>query len=165
MPSPTRILWTLATLLALPAFGSTLLAQDARPVPDASHPAASDSADVAATVEAFHRALAEGDSVAALALLAPEAVVLESGGLETRAEYRSHHLPGDIAFARAVASRRGPLRVRIVGDAAWATSTSTTQGEFRGRAINSTGAELMVLVRTPEGWRISAVHWSSRARR
>lgn len=116
-------------------------------------------------MEAFHRALATGDSAAALSLLAPDAVILESGGTETRAEYRSHHLPGDIAFARAVASRRGPMRVRVLGDAAWATSTSTTAGEFRGRVINSAGAALMVPTRTPQGWRISAVHWSSRARR
>jgi ketosteroid isomerase-like protein len=45
---------------------------------------------------------------------------------------------------------------------AWATSTSTARGEFRGRPVNSEGAELMVLTRTPEGWKISAIHWSSR---
>jgi hypothetical protein len=28
--------------------------------------------------------------------------------------------------------------------------------------VNSAGAELMVLTRMPDGWRISAVHWSSR---
>lgn len=51
------------------------------------------------------------------------------------------------------------------GDAAWVSSTSTTNGEFRGRVVHSTGAELMVLRRTPDGWRIAAIHWSSRARR
>lgn len=124
-----------------------------------------DSAAVAAAVDRYHAALASGDSAAALALLSDDAIILESGGQETRAEYRGHHLPGDIEFARAVRSQRGPVRVRVQGDVAWATSTSTTQGEFRGRAINSAGAELMVLVRTPGGWRISAIHWSSRARR
>jgi hypothetical protein len=58
--------------------------------------------DVARTVEQYHRALAAGDSTAALTLLAPDAVILESGGVETRDEYRGHHLPGDVAFARAV---------------------------------------------------------------
>ncbi|MDP9348974.1 MAG: nuclear transport factor 2 family protein [Gemmatimonadota bacterium] len=90
---------------------------------------------------------------------------MESGGVETRAEYRGHHLPGDIAFAQAVPRQRSEIRVRVEGNAAWATSTSTVQGEFRGLQINSQGAELMVLRRTPEGWRIAAVHWSSRARR
>jgi ketosteroid isomerase-like protein len=116
-------------------------------------------------VDRFHRALATGDSVAALNLLTSDAVILESGGIETKAEYRSHHLPGDIAFARAVSRERGAIRATVRRDVAWATSTSTGRGEYRGRAVNSAGAELMVLTRTPDGWRISAVHWSSRTLR
>lgn len=126
---------------------------------------ATDSADVAHTIDHFHEALAKGDSTGALALLALDAVILESGGVETRDEYRSHHLPGDIAFARAVKSVRSPMNVTIRGDVAWASSTTTTQGEYRGRPINSLGAELVVLTRSPDGWRINAIHWSSRQRR
>jgi ketosteroid isomerase-like protein len=124
-----------------------------------------DSAAVVSVVDQYHRALASGDTAAVLRLLAPDAVILESGGVETRAEYLSHHLPGDIAFARAVPRERGPIRVVVRGDVAWATSTSTSRGEYRGRSINSAGAELMVLTRTPEGWKIAAIHWSSRALR
>lgn len=126
---------------------------------------AADSAEVARTVTRFHQAVAAGDSAGALALLTEDAIILEAGGVETRAEYRSHHLGGDIEFARAIRSERGPIRVKVRGDVAWATSTSTTQGDFKGRAINSAGAELMVLTRTPAGWRIASVHWSSRTRR
>ena len=125
----------------------------------------SDSADVANVVHAYDRALRAGDSVAALALLADDAVILESGGVETREEYRSHHLPADMRFAQAVASESSPVRVRVRGDVAWAWSTSVTQGQYRGRQINSVGAELMVLTRSPSGWKISAIHWSSRERR
>lgn len=124
---------------------------------------AADSAEVAATVERFHRALAAADSTGALALLTQDVQILESGGREDRAEYRSHHLSSDIAFARAVPSERGATAVRVHGDVAWATSTSTTKGTFRMRPIDSSGAELMVLVRTPQGWRIAAIHWSSRS--
>jgi ketosteroid isomerase-like protein len=124
----------------------------------------SDSAAVAAVIERYHNALATGDSALALTLLADDVVVLESGGVETRDEYRSHHLPADIQFARAVPSTRGELRVATRGDVAWASSTSRTRGEFRGRSIDSAGAELMVLVRTTDGWRIAAIHWSSRSR-
>jgi ketosteroid isomerase-like protein len=122
----------------------------------------SDSAAVAQVVHRFHEALASADSAAALALLADDAVVLESGGMETRQEYRSHHLPSDIEFARAVRRDSGPVHVVLCGDVAWASSTSTSRGEFRGRPVNSQGAELMVLVRTSAGWRIAAIHWSSR---
>ena len=126
--------------------------------------AQSDSLAVARAVERFHAALAAGDSAAALALLAPDVVILESGGSENLEQFRSHHLPADIEFARAVKTERGPLRVVIRGDVAWASSTSTAAGQFRGRQVNSMGAELALLVRTSDGWRIHAVHWSSRSR-
>lgn len=129
------------------------------------HVAPADSAAVAGVVVKFHAMLAAGDSTAALAMLEDDVTILESGGAETRAEYRSHHLQSDIRYEQAVKIDRGPVRVRIHGDVAWASSTSTAQGEMSGRAVNSSGAELMVLVRTPAGWKISAIHWSSRTRR
>ena len=124
----------------------------------------SDSAAVAAVVGEFHAALARGDSAAALALLAPEVRILESGAVETLADYRAHHLPADIQFARAVPGTRSPLGVTVRGDVAWTVGTSATTGTFRGRAVDSRGAESMVLVRGAGGWRISAIHWSSRSR-
>ena len=135
-----------------------------RPAHESRHPA-SDSSAVVAVVSKYHEALAAGDSAAVLALLTEDAVILESGRVETFAEYRSNHLPGDIGFAKAIKSLRGPVHVRIRGDVAWTSATSTTQGEMNGRAINTTGAELMVLVRSGETWKISAIHWSSRNRR
>jgi uncharacterized protein (TIGR02246 family) len=163
MRVPRSAPYLIALLLAVASLPAALSAQGHDPSHHA--PGGADSVAVAAAVHRYHAALAAGDSAAALALLTPDAVILESGGVESRAEYRSHHLPADIEFARAVRSEQGPIRVRVQGDAAWASSTSTTQGEFRGRAINSAGAELMVLVRTPQGWRITAIHWSSRTRR
>lgn len=121
--------------------------------------------DPAAAVTAFHDALARADSAAALALLAPDAVILESGDLETRAEYRAHHLPADIAFTRAVPSTGESSTVVLAGDVAWVTSTSRSTGTFQGRPVNSQNAELIVLSRDSAGWRIRAIHWSSRSRR
>jgi len=131
----------------------------------ASGAASSDSAAAANVVTQYHAALSAGDSAAALRLLADDAVILESGGMETRDHYRAGHLPADIRFASAVPAARGPMRVVVRGDVAWVTSTSTSQGEYRGRQINSSGAELMVLSREPDGWKIRAIHWSSRTRR
>ncbi|MGH7510876.1 MAG: hypothetical protein ACREMZ_15595 [Gemmatimonadales bacterium] len=36
--------------------------------------------------------------------------------------------------------------------------------DFRGHAINTVGAEPMVLTREPDEWKIRAIHWSSRRR-
>jgi len=106
-----------------------------------------------------------GDSAGAMALLADDVLVLESGSLETRAEYREHHLAADMMFAAAVPSVRTPTRIAVRGDVAWVVSTSQTRGTYREREVNSSGAELMVLTRQAGTWRISAIHWSSRAAR
>src|SRR2546423_13697514 len=60
-----------------------------------------DTADIKTAVEGFHRALAQYDRPAALALLAPNALILESGESQTRAEYEREHLAEDIEFASA----------------------------------------------------------------
>ncbi len=122
----------------------------------------SDSSDVVRAVQSFHTALSTGDSAAALALLAPDAIILESGDTETRAEYRAHHLQADIAFSRAIAAKPGPLRVVVRQSTAWSTGSSTTRGTFNGRQINSVGVESMVLTKTAGKWIIRPIHWSSR---
>jgi ketosteroid isomerase-like protein len=158
--------------VALLVFVRIADAHDFWQVPDAfqvaegeSSSANIDSAAVTDVVSRYHAALASGDSAAALRLLTPDAIILESGGLETRDEYRKGHLPADIAFAAAVPSQRRVRQVVVGGGIGWVASTSSAQGTFRGRAVNSAGAELMVLQRTQDGWRISAIHWSSRSRR
>lgn len=123
-----------------------------------------DSLQVLEVVDNFHRALAAADSNTVLRLLAEDVTVLESGGIESRSEYRSHHLAADIAFSQAVPGQFGPRKVTVQGDAAWVSSTSTMEGEYRGRQVNSVSAELMVLSRTSSGWTIRAIHWSSRSR-
>jgi ketosteroid isomerase-like protein len=115
----------------------------------------------AATVDAFHDALRRGDAKAAMELLAPDAMILESGSAETRAEYERHHLQEDIEFARAVSSVRSVLNAQIDGNVAWIMSTTRTTGTFHEREVDSAGVELMVLSKSPKGWRIRTVHWSS----
>lgn len=139
-----------------------LLCSAASPVAAQS---ASDEASVLATVNGFHAAMTAGDAAKVMMLVAEDAVFLEAGGVETRAEFEKDHLPADIEFEQGVIITRGLTRTVVVGDAAWATSTSEVKGTYKGRAVDSIGAELMVLGRGPEGWRIRAVHWSCRARR
>ncbi|MGH7518261.1 MAG: YybH family protein [Gemmatimonadales bacterium] len=123
-----------------------------------------DSAAAVAVLDSLHQRIAAGDSAGVLALLAPDALVLEGGGIETRDEYRSHHLPGDIAFVRTVPSSRSVRQVRVANDAAWVTSTSESKGAYKGRQLDLLGAELTVLRRLGGKWRIAGVHWSSRPR-
>lgn len=162
MPSARRTILSLGGLtLAVFALAAAISpAWELRSSSDAAH---ADSSAVVSAINAFHEALSAGDSTRALGLLANDVMILESGGTETRADYRSHHLAGDIAFAKAVKSEPGPLKVNIEGNTAWTTGTSVTKGEFSGRQINSAGAESTVLTRTKTGWKIRSIHWSSRA--
>jgi ketosteroid isomerase-like protein len=124
----------------------------------------SDSVAVARIVAEFHRALSEGDSSRALGLLADDATIIESGAVESRSQYRSHHMADDIQFAKAVITKRSPLQIRIRGASAWTAGTSTSRGKFKGKAIDSAGAESMVLTKDAAGWRIRSIHWSSHKR-
>jgi len=107
---------------------------------------------------------AAGDSTTALNLLADDVIFLENGRTENRERYRSGYMAGDIRLAQAVRRQRGEMEVKIVGDVAWAHSTSATQGQMGERQIDSQRAELMVLTREEGGWKIRAIHWSSRSR-
>ena len=152
-----RLMLTVAAFVAFA--GATLSAQTHDP---SHHP--SDSADAVAALQRFHAALEKGDSAAALALLTPDVTILESGAIETLAEYRSHHIAADIEYAKAVPSQRTVKTVNVAGGVAWVASTSITQGQNGGRAVNSAGAELIVLKKVGADWMISAIHWSSRRR-
>ena len=116
-----------------------------------------------AVVRAFHEALTAGDSAGALAALAEDVVIYESGGVEaSRAEYASHHLGADMMFAAAVTREVEHQTSGMSGDVAWVLSRSHTTGTFRDREMNTRGTETMLLRRTDDGWKITHVHWSSR---
>ena len=128
------------------------------------HAQGTEEAAVRAVVSRFHSAVTAGDAAAAMAVVGADAVFLEAGGVETRAEYAKDHLPADIEFEKSVPMKRSALRVVVSGDAAWTTCTTELKGTFQGRTIDSIGTEMMVLSRTAGGWQIRAVSWSSRAR-
>ena len=116
----------------------------------------------AVVVDAFHAALARGDLSGAKALLAEDALIYESGGVERgKAEYASHHLPADAAFTaattRSVTRRTG----HAAGSMAWVATESKVTGSFKERAIDSTSIETMILRREQGAWRIAHIHWSS----
>ncbi|HEX9728234.1 MAG TPA: nuclear transport factor 2 family protein [Gemmatimonadales bacterium] len=114
-------------------------------------------------VRAFHEALARADSGAALAVLDPDVVIYESGGVESsRDEYRTHHLEADMAFASATTRAVTATRADVRDAVAIVLSQSRTTGTFRDREIDASGTETMLLRRTPDGWRIVHIHWSSR---
>jgi ketosteroid isomerase-like protein len=121
-----------------------------------------DRAGVTATFEAFYSAMKAGDRAAAMRVIAADAVFLEGGRLETRAQYESGHLPADIDFERAVTGKRSPLDIKFNGNTAWVIATTEYEGTFQGSAVHFISAQLMVLTRADGTWTIRSIHWSSR---
>ncbi|MDQ3198233.1 MAG: nuclear transport factor 2 family protein [Verrucomicrobiota bacterium] len=122
---------------------------------------APDAAAITAAAEDFHKALAEGKPDQVMAMLQPDALIVEGGTVQTRDEYQSEHLGADIAYAAAVPGKQLSAVVQQDGDVAWVTSTFQVTGEFHDKPVDSLAAETMVLTKTPEGWRIRSIHWSS----
>ena len=126
-------------------------------LPPAARPAA-------AVVDAFHAALRRGNTAAALALLANDALIFEAGGAErSKAEYAAHHLGADAEFTKAVPSRLTRRAGGTNGNLAWIASEGRTTGTFRGKPVDRVTAETVVLRRVGGAWKIAHIHWSSAA--
>lgn len=124
-----------------------------------------DSVAAVAAVERFHGALAASDSALAVSVLADDALVIESGAIQSRAEYLSHHLGADMKGSQGSKGVRSVSNVTVVGTMAYVVSKTETPARGAKGSTASELVELMVVSRTTNGWKIRAVHWSSRRRR
>lgn len=128
-------------------------------VPTAARPAV-------AVVERFGKALAAADFRTVETLLAPDVLILESGGAErSRDEYLGHHAKSDAKFLAGARSTLQRRRARIDGDLAWVGSEGELHATSKGQPVALLNTETMVLRRTADGWRIVHVHWSSRPKK
>ncbi len=127
-------------------------------------PAAAE-ADVREAMESFYGAIKRGDGAGAMALVAPDAMFVESGRLETREQYEKGHLPADIGFEKQVDGKRGDWRITVERDTAWAIATTDYEGTFDGGPVSFVSAQLATLTRGDDDrWLIRAIHWSSMRR-
>lgn len=110
----------------------------------------------------FRKAIISNDSEKAADLLSDNARILESGGIETKEEYLSHHFHSDGKFLSAMEREVRSQEVKSSENTAWISTVSHMSGTYNEKDISISSAELAVLVKTEDGWKISAVHWSSR---
>lgn len=152
-----------AAILAF-SFTPAVAQAPGRPAPAEAARLSPAAAQAAQVVDGFHAALGRGDRAAALAVLAEDVLIFESGGVErSKAEYASHHLTADAEFAQAVPSTRLRRTGRVEGPLAWIASEGRTTGSWKGKAIDRVTTETMVLRRRGRGWAIVHIHWSSGA--
>lgn len=107
---------SVSVLLIEPAFAR----DPAQTAPASVDDVQTEAIDAASAVDAFHVALEHGDTEVALALLADDVLIFESGEAErSKAEYAQHHLAADAAFSAAVPSIRSRRTARAVAGSAW----------------------------------------------
>jgi ketosteroid isomerase-like protein len=114
-------------------------------------------------VDAFHGALRQMDTAAALSLLDRELVVFEFGVVDPTVEaYAFRHLPFDIDVAAASTWNIENRRVGGEGDVRWVLTTYHVTGrQADGSPIDQTTLETMILRRSSGLFRIVHMHWST----
>lgn len=121
------------------------------------------AATPAETVAAFHEALASGKADQAGALLSSTIQIYESGHVErSRDEYAGHHLPADMAFAKATSSKVLKQTERVDGKLAVVMRETETTGKYQNKSVHLFGTETALLEKQGEQWLITHMHWSSR---
>jgi ketosteroid isomerase-like protein len=120
-------------------------------------------AEATTVVDAFHAALKKGDRKAAMGMLDDSVEIFEQGSVErSKAEYASHHLDADIAFSAGTKMKRTSSGGAMLGNLAYFTSQNTVTRKYKDQTVDSIMIETMVLHKTPAGWRILHIHWSTR---
>jgi ketosteroid isomerase-like protein len=157
----TGIGMAVAALLAIALpLAATAQTPQAASTAAALSPSASEAAKV---VDAFHAALAKNDTSAAAALLSDSALIFEGGRVErSKAEYASHHLAADAAYASAVPASLVRRSGYADGDTAWIASETRATGRYKDKPVDRLSTESMVLKKDAAGWHIVHIHWSSR---
>ena len=109
----------------------------------------------------FHDALKSAKPKLARSLLSDDVVIYEGGRVERSAdEYANHHMLADMKYASSIASETLEHQVMIVGNIAISSSRTKSTGQYKGKPVNRSGMETIVLRKTENGWRIIRIHWS-----
>ncbi|MDP2389990.1 MAG: nuclear transport factor 2 family protein, partial [Acidobacteriota bacterium] len=98
----------------------------------------------------------------------PDVTIYEGTGINHGwADYRDRHLGPELKAFENLAFGHTETKVTLMpgGESAYATSRYTITAKMGDRKLDSEGLETLILVKTPEGWKIRHSHTSSRARR
>ena len=151
---PNRVRFVIAILL-MAGITSTVSSQ-AEAIENADHPAVVVAAQLSDAITA-------GEVDTLKALIAPDVLIFESGGVESSlAEYEDHHMPADIAFMKNMSSEVISRRVIEAGDSAIVLTQSRISGVYKEKEVDLSSTETLVLEETDGQWKIVHIHWSSR---
>lgn len=117
-------------------------------------------------VDAFSQALAAADFDLVKDLLAPEVIILESGGIErSRDEYMDHHAQADASFLDGARVDLLSRTARIDDNLAWVATESEIHAPTDNTPLTLLSTETMILEKSSGDWKIVHIHWSSRPKK
>lgn len=123
-----------------------------------------EAALAAETVDTFHAALQAGDEAKAASMMDASSVVFEAGEVQrSKAAYASQHLAADAAYEKGARLSQTYRTGAAADGMAWIATEGRVQARVGDKLVDRITTETMILRRTPAGWRIVHVHWSSRA--
>jgi ketosteroid isomerase-like protein len=147
----------------------TFLVALAASVLAATGQAADDAADIRAFLDAYDRAFVAKHLERLAAFYHPDVTIFEGGGVNRGwADYRDHHLGPELAEFEGLEFAHHDVTPNLLGPGgrvAYVTSEYHLKARVKGREVDATGLETLVLVRDDKGaWKIRHSHTSSRRR-
>jgi len=124
----------------------------------------SSNQEVLQVLKNFRSAIINNNRDRASELLTDDARILESGSLETKEEYLSHHFAADGKFLKAMERKVVSQKISNTNNSAWISTVSHMEGTYNEHSIKIDSAELVVFIKKNGNWKISAIHWSSRSK-
>lgn len=117
--------------------------------------------DPAQIADALYAALVEGDDTTVGKLLSENIVILEGGHAQkSRDEYMSGHMKSDMAFLPNINREIISREVSQSDGLAWVITHSRSTGTYKGKELNFTSREMLVMRHNGTAWQITLIHWA-----
>ena len=137
-------------------------------VDGASQGASNDAAAIEAWLKGYDAAFLSKDLNKLAAFYHPEVTIYEGAGINNGwADYRDRHLGPELKAFENLEFAHSGTKVTVLpgGESAYAISRYTIKAKMGDRMLDNEGLETLLLIKTPEGWKIRHSHTSGRARR
>ena len=128
----------------------------------------SDAAAIEAWLKGYDAAFLSKDLNRIGAFYHPDVTIYEGAGINNGwADYRDRHLGPELKAFENLEFGHSGTKVTVLpgGESAFAISRYTIKAKMGERMLDNEGLETLLLIKTPEGWKIRHSHTSGRARR
>lgn len=128
----------------------------------------SEAAAIEAWLKGYDAAFLSKDLTRLAAFYHPDVTIYEGAGINNGwIDYRDRHLGPELKAFENLEFAHSGTKVTVLpgGESAYATSRYTIKAKMGERMLDNEGLETLLLVKTPEGWKIRHSHTSGRARR